>query len=82
MYITKHISTSTNIDSVSETVNGQKLEQDIQAQLNEFENNGITLVSITPITSATYEFETDSLSGGGAGYGYGYTSGVIIVGKK
>jgi len=82
MYTTKYIATTTSTDSISETVNGNKLEKDIQAQLEKFENKGITLMSITPIISGTYELETDNLSGGGAGYGFGFTSGVIIVGKK
>jgi hypothetical protein len=82
MYITKHISATSKRDEMSDIVNGEKLAQDIDKQLKEFDEEGITLFSITPITSASYELENDSFSGGGAGYGYSYTSGVIIVGKK
>ncbi len=70
-------------------IDGPRLSKDILTAIDELNNSGFDVVSITPVTSGAYAYEynsqgisssprvfseTEKVSGGGSyGYGYGYS---------
>ena len=69
-------------------VDGERLAQDIERAVNELNESGYEVVSLTPITSGDYNwaFRTaDSPKkswGYGYGYGFSYTEGMTIIARK
>lgn len=66
-------------------IDGWQLQEDVQSEITELNDNDYEIVSITPITSANYNWEKGpqgDVGGYGYGYGYSYTEGVMIVAKK
>ena len=74
------------------SVDGERLTADIDQAVAALNNEGYEVISITPVTSGSYQYryQTDkwvSTTGGwGWGYGYGYgfsmTEGVTILARK
>lgn len=70
-------------------IDGRKLSEDIQEAIDEASKNGFSVISITPIASGNWAYETGRISGGGGsigphggsvssvngslGYSYGYS---------
>ena len=68
-----------------EEIDGWQLQEDIQVEIEKLNSDGYEVISITPITSANYNWEKGpqgNIGGFGYGYGYSYTEGMIIVAKK
>jgi endonuclease V-like protein UPF0215 family len=69
-------------------IDGERLAQDIQTAVEELNKEGYEVVSVSPLTSGTYNFKYQESHlanqgwGYGYGYGYSYTEGVTIVAKK
>jgi len=71
-------------------IDGEKLAEDLQTAILDFNRNGYEVLSVSPVTSAQYDFKWKEHVGGqdhggsgyGYGYGYSYTEGMVIIGKK
>ncbi|WP_274000354.1 hypothetical protein [Vibrio parahaemolyticus] len=72
-------------------VDGYTLESDISSAIIELNSHGYEVVSITPITSGSYDFKYKPSHSGlgviqsgsyGYGYGFSYTEGVIILARE
>jgi hypothetical protein len=76
-------------------VDGALTAKKLEAKLKEIEALGLSVVSIEPVISGNWKYETGSLrnehgmlvktqtnaGGWGYGYGYSYTDGYIIIAK-
>jgi hypothetical protein len=87
--ITEKVSTHKIVGWSDSEIDGEKLANDINIEINKLNNLNAKVISITPITSGRYNFqynsqgitsskrifsETEKVSGGGSyGYGYGYS---------
>ena len=64
-------------------IDGQKLSNDLSEVVSGLNNEGYEIVSVTPITSGSYNWEYNVGSGGYSyGYGYSYTNSLIVTAKK
>ncbi|WP_217704558.1 hypothetical protein [Pseudoalteromonas sp. McH1-7] len=66
-------------------IDGYQLQEDLQVAINDLNNDGFEVVSVSPITSGNYNWEKGpqgNIGGYGYGYGYSYTEGMLIVAKK
>ena len=65
-------------------VDGPKLAEEINVEVQALNEQGFEVIGITPITSGRYHWQRTSTqsSGWGYGYGYGYTEGVVILARK
>ncbi|MGP9510610.1 hypothetical protein ACT3R2_16565 [Halomonas sp. AOP43-D1-39] len=72
-------------------IDSQRLAQDLAEAVNQLNEEGFDVVSVTPITSGAYDwaYKTGTFVGqgeGGYGYGYGYgysfTNSLIVTAKK
>ncbi len=65
-------------DKSTDMIDGEQLNDDLQIVLEALNNDGYSIVSVTPITSGKDNYR----NGVGYGYGYSYTEGLIVVAKK
>lgn len=71
-------------------IDGGQLSEDLQNAILNLNNEGYEVVSVSPVTSAKYNYEWAQQKGGvdhggsgyGYGYGYSYTEGFTVVAKK
>lgn len=66
-------------------IDGERLSKDIQLAIEQLNNDGYEVVTVTSITSGNYNYKTTGTGhhgDSGYGYGYSYTEGVTIIGKK
>lgn len=74
-------------------IDGEALSVAIGQAISELNKDGYDVISITPITSGSYDYReisssvrvmggTEMMDGGAWGYGYSFTSGVLLLGKK
>lgn len=72
-------------------IDGIALGIAIDQAVSSLNQDGYEIVSITPVTSGSYDFREISSSmatgqpiieGGGYGYGFSFTSGVLLLGRK
>ncbi|MDX2320872.1 MAG: hypothetical protein QNK26_09805 [Moritella sp.] len=64
-------------------MDGFQLQEDIQIALNDLNNDGFEVISVSPVTSGNYKCERGTPSNGGSyGYGFSYTEGMLIIAKK
>lgn len=56
-------------------VDSRKLNDDLQLKLLELDEDGYKIISITPITSGQYVWNSN-------GVGFSYTDGLIVVAQK
>lgn len=74
-------------------IDGKTLSVSIDQAISELNNEGYDIISITPITSGSYDYReisssvrvmggTEMMDGGAWGYGFSFTSGVLLLGKK
>jgi len=73
-----------NVDSV-------RLASDLDIEVKKLNRDGFEIISITPITSGSYDWNYKVSSGGyegkgyggyGYGYGFSYTNSLIIIAKS
>ena len=72
-------------------VDSERLADDLERSIADLNSSGYEVVSVTPVTSGSYEWKYNVSSGGtngngyggyGYGYGYSYTNSLIVVAKK
>lgn len=71
-------------------IDGGLLSENLQVAILNLNEEGYEVVSVTPVTSAKYDYKWNQQkgasqwggSGFGYGYGYSYTEGLTIVAKK
>lgn len=57
-------------------VDGAKLAADLEATLNQLEEQQFEIFQVTPVQSGSYDF------GDNHGFGFSYTEGVLVAAKK
>jgi len=60
----------------SSEIDGERLTSELRVEIQQLNNNGYEIVSITPVTSGKYNYQQ------WFSYGYSYTEGIIIVARK
>ncbi len=75
-------------------IDSERLEADLQTAINQLNQEGYRVKTITPIISGNYDynykldytspFGRSDLAGAGCGFGYGYsyTDGLLIIAEK
>lgn len=63
-------------------VDGHKLSEDVEEAINQLSKENFKVVSITPITSGSYEVFSGLSNYNGYGYGFSYTEGMLIYAEK
>lgn len=72
-------------------IDNERLARDLEETVSGLNDQGYEVVSVTPVTSGSYNFKYDARSGGfegkgyggyGYGYGYSYTSSLIVTARK
>lgn len=66
-------------------IDGERLSKDLANAVEELNNNGYEIVSVTETTSGRYHWATGpqgNIGGWGYGYGYSITEGLVVVAKK
>lgn len=72
-------------------VDGERLANDLAEVVDGLNNDGYEVVSVTPVTSGSYDWKYEVGSGGagnngyggyGYGYGYSFTNSLIVTAKK
>ena len=71
------------------TIDITRLNNDVNIEIENLNNQGYEIISITPITSGQYKYDFEApivnardLPSYGWGYGFSYTCGVIVIAKK
>jgi hypothetical protein len=65
-------------------IDGVLLSQELQQAVDQLNNSGFEVISITEIISGHYSWVIENKGQGGAGYGYGFsfTEGLIVLARK
>lgn len=58
-------------------IDGERLQQDVQQEVNRLNEEGYDVISLVPVESGAYNWSPEGYS-----YGYSYTEGVIILARK
>lgn len=65
-------------------IDGERLADDLNKAISKLEGEGFEVVSVTNITSGSYnsDFSSQDKSSYGWGYGFSYSEGVLITAKR
>lgn len=72
-------------------IDGERLANDLAEIVSSLNSEGYEIVSVTPVTSGSYNWKYELESGGyqnsgyggyGYGYGYSFTNSLIVTAKK
>ncbi|ODP96997.1 hypothetical protein BGL48_15610 [Salinivibrio sp. SS3] len=72
-------------------IDGERLANDLAEIVSGLNSEGYEIVSVTPVTSGSYDWKYELKSGGyqssgyggyGYGYGYSFTNSLIVTAKK
>ena len=72
-------------------IDSERLANDLAREVEQLNKDGFEIVSVTPITSGSYDWKYNVSSGGhqskgyggyGYGYGFSYTNSLIITAKS
>ncbi|HFT3112826.1 TPA: hypothetical protein ACH3IE_004993 [Salmonella enterica subsp. enterica serovar Paratyphi B] len=71
-------------------IDAERLSEDVNNTINNLNDNGFEVISITPVTSGYWgaKYDSGSITNGtgrggyGYGYGYSYIEGVLILAKQ
>ena len=62
-------------------IDGERFNKNIEAAIRKLEEEGLQVISITPVISGKYEYDYNVPATYGWGYGFSYTEGVSIIAR-
>ncbi len=63
-------------------IDSLRLSKDLANAIETLNNDGYEVVTVTPITSGTYDKGIFMIGDGSYGYGYSYTNSLIVTARK